>query len=286
MLKAIHITRFIRENPGRIYRLLTLILVCGAVLWTAWDLFYKLGTAYPPAKHPSPSRQSTPAKASIVPPPPVQPLEAYLSIKDKNPFGLASADGGAQKTAGLPPPPPLELVGTIAFGDQGGFAVLREAGQNAKKVYKIGDSVSGGRILIQVSRNMVVLKKGEATETLHARTLPLQSLALQQGGSPIQEKLVARNEVMKSLGNVIDEHLIRPHFTEGKMDGFVIGKVSAGSPLKSAGFESGDLLQGINGKTVKTPDDVFLLKSLKRDSSGKVTFSIQRNGRSMVLNAS
>ncbi len=282
MFKTFNLSHFIKGNPGRVYRILTLVLVGGTVLWTAWNLIYKLGAPFPGKKSLPPARQSSPVKVTMEPAAPAQPLSAYSSIAEKNPFGMISAPPGGQNAEGPPQPPPLELVGTIAFGNQTGFAVLKEAGQDNKKVYKIGDAISGGRTLVQVSRNMVVFKKGEAMETIHARTVPLQSLTLQQGDSEVQEKLVARNEMMKNLNNVIDENLIRPHFTDGKMDGFVIGNVPPDSPLKARGFESGDLLQGINNKPIKEPDDVFLLQSLKNDS-GKVTYNIKRQGRSMVL---
>jgi len=285
ILKSFALSQLIKGNPGRVYRILTLILVAGTVLWTSWNLIGKLWSASPNAKLPPPSRQSLSSNRPTQPPASAKPLSDYTSIAEKNPFGIVPAASATPKVDGPPPPPPLELLGTIAFGNQSGFAILKEAGQETKKVYKIGDSVSGGRTLMQVSRNMVILKKGEEFETLHARTRALQSLALQQGGEESRQKLEERNALMKNLSNVIDQSLISPHFTDGKMDGFIIGKVSPDSPLKARGFESGDLLQGINNKIIKEPDDVFLLQSLKKDSSGRVSFNIKRQGRPMVLNA-
>jgi len=285
ILKSFALSQLIKGNPGRVYRILTLILVAGTVLWTSWNLIGKLWSASPNAKLPPPSRQSLSSNRPTQPPASAKPLSDYTSIAEKNPFGIVPAASATPKVDGPPLPPPLELLGTIAFGNQSGFAILKEAGQETKKVYKIGDSVSGGRTLMQVSRNMVILKKGEEFETLHARTRALQSLALQQGGEESRQKLEERNALMKNLSNLIDQSLISPHFTDGKMDGFIIGKVSPDSPLKARGFESGDLLQGINNKIIKEPDDVFLLQSLKKDSSGRVSFNIKRQGRPMVLNA-
>ncbi len=285
-MKAFDWSRFLKGDSGRVYRLLTLILVGGAILWTAWNLMNKLGTPFPKEGLRPAAKPSLPARVAAQAPAPAQPLDAYLSIKEKNPFGIVPQ-------AGNPPgenpkeeaPPPLELLGTISFGNAKGFAILKDPGQEHKKVYKVGDSLSGGRILVQVGRSMVVLKKGEIRETLHTRTQPVQSSALPQGGEASREKLVARNELMSRLSNVIDQSLIRPHFSNGKMDGFIVGRVAEDSPLKAAGFETGDLLQGINGKVIQDPDDVFLLQSLKK-GSGRVTYQIQRQGRSMVLNAS
>jgi len=285
MLKAFALSQLIKGNPGRVYQILTLVLVAGTVLWTSWNLIGKLWSTSPDARLRTPSRQSLSSNRPAQPPASAKPLSAYTSIAEKNPFGIVPAASATPKVDGPPPPPPLELLGTIAFGNQSGFAILKEAGQETKKVYKIGDSVSGGRTLMQVSRNMVILKKGEEFETLHARTRALQSLALQQGGEESRQKLEERNALMKNLSNVIDQSLISPHFTDGKMDGFIIGKVSPDSPLKARGFESGDLLQGINNKIIKEPDDVFLLQSLKKDSSGRVSFNIKRQGRPMVLDS-
>ncbi len=288
-MKAFDWSRFLKGDPGRAYRLLTLILVGGAILWTAWNLMNKLGTPFPMESLRPSAKPSVPARVAAQAPVPAQPLAAYLSIKEKNPFGIVPQAGDPAgenpKEEAPPPPPPVELQGTISFGNAKGFAILKDPGQERKKVYKVGDSLSGGRILVQVGRSMVVLKKGEIRETLHTRTLPVQSSALPQGEEASRQKLVARNELMSRLSNVIDQSLIRPHFSNGKMDGFIVGRVTDDSPLKAAGFETGDLLQGINGKVIQDPDDVFLLQSLKK-GSGRVTYQIQRQGRSMVLNAS
>jgi len=286
ILKAFTFSRFIKDNPGRIYRILTLILVAGICIWTSWNLFDTLESPSQNVKLRLPAGNALSTNRAQQLPAPPQELSAYSSIMKKNPFGFVASVGTKPTVESPPPPPPPpELLGTISFGNSRGFAILKETGQDKAKVFKIGDSVSGGRTLVQVTRNTAVFKKGAEMETLYARTRPLQSLALQKGGENSPEKLIARNELMKSLHEMIDQSMIRPHFTNGKMDGFTIGRISPDSPLKAKGFESGDILQGVNDQIIKEADDVFLLQSLNAEaSSARTTFHIMRRGQPIVLN--
>lgn len=284
MFKSFTLPSFINDNPGRFYRIVTVILVAGALIWTGWDLVNVLDSTSQKAK--IPSRASVPSSRTLQGTAPSPDLSLYSSIMKKNPFGLAptiKVTPKVEPTPPPPPPPPPELMGTIAFGDLQGFAILKETGQSKARVYKIGDSVSGGRTLVKVTRNTAVLKRGNVMETLYARVRPLQSLALHKGGEQSQKQLIERNEFMKGLRKMFDASQIRPHFTSGKMDGFTLGRITPDNPLKAKGFESGDILEAVNDKAIKEANDVFLLESLKTDSSSKTTFQIKRRGQPIVL---
>jgi len=286
MFKSFTLPSFIKDNPGRFYRIVTMILVAGALIWTGWDLLNVLGATSQRAKISPPSRTSAPSNRTLQGSAPSPEFSLYSSIVKKNPFGLAPTVKVTPKVEPPPPPPPPpppELMGTIAFGDLQGFAILKETGQSKARVYKIGDSVSGGRTLIQVTRNTAVFKRGNVMETLYARARPLQSLALQKGGEQTQKQLIERNEFMKGLRKMFDASQIRPHFTSGKMDGFTLGRIAPDNPLKAKGFESGDILEAVNDKAIKEANDVFLLESLKAGSSSKATFQIKRRGQPIVL---
>ena len=287
MLKSFNLPQFIKDHPGRFYRILTLVPVAGALIWTGWDLLHVLNSAPGKIALTRPPLASLSAK-DLPGSAPAPPLSAYSSIMDRNPFGLAPTVKAAPKVEQPqppPPPPPPELLGTISFGNLKGFAILKEAGQTKARVYKIGDSVGGGRTLVQVTRNTAVFKRGDSMESLYARNRPMQSIELQgRGGDNSQKPLAERVEFTKSIGKMIDSSQIRPHFTSGKMDGFTLGLISPDNPLKAMGFESGDILQGVNHQMIKEPNDVFLLKSLNEGpSSGKTTYQIKRRGQPMVL---
>lgn len=283
-LKSFVLKHTAKMDPWRLYRIFTLIAVAAALLWTSWNLINKLGETPQKAKSQSSSRNASSSGSAVEPPAPALSLDEYQSIANKNPFGIVPAAGEQSKTeAPPPPPPPPELLGTIAFGNRQGFAVLKEPGQEKAKIYKVGDSVNGG-ILVQVTRNTAVIKKGKNLENIYARTSKLQSLRPQNGEGEPQQKLVERNKVMKGLNKFIDQNQIRPHFTDGKMDGFTIGKISPDSPLKAIGFESGDILQGVNDKKIESPDDVSLLQSFEGQIPEGTTFIIKRKGQEVILN--
>ncbi len=72
----------------------------------------------------------------------------------------------------------LTLKGIVALSEGGGGRALIAEGSSPEKVYKVGDSLSGGAVLHEVLSDKVILKRGGRFETL---TLPRDRVALPGG---------------------------------------------------------------------------------------------------------
>jgi regulator of sigma E protease len=62
-----------------------------------------------------------------------------------------------------------------------------------------------------------------------------------------------------------------------------VSEVSAGSPAASAGFQSGDLITGINGRRIEDSRDVTRIVSLS--SGDRLRFMVERGGTELTLTA-
>jgi S1-C subfamily serine protease len=72
--------------------------------------------------------------------------------------------------------------------------------------------------------------------------------------------------------------------TDGNQEGSRINGFTDGSPAKDAGLQSGDLITGINGKKIKSHDDLWNVIA-KYKVGEKVSVEYQREGKSMKADA-
>lgn len=94
-----------------------------------------------------------------------------------------------------------------------------------------------------------------------------------------------RTEVQKSLRNInqlMSQVRIRPHFNRGRPDGLSVNNIKRDSIFNKMGWRNGDVVQGINGKKIKTVDDVMSLYQ-QLNSASDVNLAIKRRGRIMNL---
>jgi DNA-binding beta-propeller fold protein YncE len=94
-----------------------------------------------------------------------------------------------------------------------------------------------------------------------------------------------RTEVQKTLRNInqlMSQVRIRPHFNRGRPDGLSCNNIKRNSIFRKMGLRNGDIVQGLNGKKIKTVDDVMFLYQQLNPSSD-VNLAIKRRGRTMNL---
>ena len=75
---------------------------------------------------------------------------------------------------------------------------------------------------------------------------------------------------------------IRPYFNRGRPDGLSVNNIKRDSIFNKMGWRNGDVVQGINGKKIKTVDDVMSLYQ-QLNSASDVNLAIKRRGRTMNL---
>ena len=77
-----------------------------------------------------------------------------------------------------------------------------------------------------------------------------------------------------------DQPVLGIQLADGQ-DGVLVGEVVPGSPAEKAGIESGDLIKKINGKAVKTPDElVKLVKAMKAGDEVDIAYHREDKARS------
>lgn len=220
-------------------------------------------------------------------------FDFYRPIMKRNIFGSAediSKEIQAEEIKNLKPTSlKLALLGTVSGNRQNTFAVIEEMSKKKQALYKVGDRVQGA-IVKKILRGKVILRVNERDEILtieESATLrgkeEFTQLATSSKGDTIVVSRSAVQESMKNVHNLLSQVRIRPYFRDGKADGLSVTNIKSGSFFAKLGLKNGDVVQGIDGNVIKSPEDVLeMYKKFKLGS--QVALQIMRGNEQKTIN--
>lgn len=215
---------------------------------------------------------------------------------------------------------PIDLLGTLVAEEaEWSMATLRVQG-NENKLARLGDElVDGDAKLVTIGpRHVIVEEKGKRkviklwTEKQPAKsnvrgprvpptpvrnprqppppvpapkksTRPNWSEGVKKTGA--YEWTISRdmlNEQLSDLTSLGSEARIVPNYRGGKYQGFKLVGVRPGSLYRAIGIRSGDVVKGINGKPIDSPNKAIQLFEQMKSSSG-IKLEIERRGQPKML---
>lgn len=227
-----------------------------------------------------------------------EPFASYKVIAERNLFGSTDKMIGGKPSPDKAQPASdlsalYDLRGTVAGDGRFSFAILTEKIGKKQKLYKLGDAIGGGRIT-KIMRNAIAVKVGgeeKIMKIVETSESPILSPTATAGRSlpttgPSGSMTVNRNDLtsrFKNIGSLLSKAQIRPYFSMGAPDGFLITNIRPGSIYQQLGISNGDIIQGINNQKIRTIDDVMALYNNVINASN-VTLNIKRQGRLQNLN--
>lgn len=233
------------------------------------------------------ARKSPPAQIHRRP-----PLRDFGIVIERNIFGASKKPPKTTKAVELeekeiealnPTTLKVSLLGTVSGNQENSYAVIEETRKKKQGLYKRGDTIQNASIK-KILRGKVILRVGDRDEILTMEEAASQKAKRGKGSRPGIRKAstitLARSDIEKSfknLGQLLTQVRIRPHIKNGKSDGLEIARIKRGSVFSKLGLRNGDIIQRINGKEIKSPDDAFsLYQSLK--SGSQISVDIIRKG--------
>ena len=232
----------------------------------------------------------------------VKPLQDYEIITERNLFGGSSQGLSevqaekididempvAVKSLGL------KLVGTVVANESGdSSAIIEDLSTRKQDVYREGDEVKNTQIK-RILRHNVIINTGGRDEVLtmmeeestgksaaparptRGRPMPpAESSSIQLDREELESQMADLNELMQQVR-------IRP-FMEGKNPaGFLVSNIKPGSLFSKMGLRNGDVIQGVNGATITTPDQAIELYEGLMEG-GAIDLDIKRGRRTQKL---
>jgi general secretion pathway protein C len=220
-------------------------------------------------------------------------FDYYRPIMKRNIFGSgedASKEIRAEEIESLQPTSlKLALLGTVSGNRQNTFAVIEEIDKKKQALYRVGDSVQGA-IVKKILRGKVVLRVKERDEILTIEEgaalkgkEKFHSPETTSKGNAIVVSRSAVEQSMKNVHSLLSQVRIRPYFRQGKADGLSITNIRSGSFFSKLGLKNGDVVQGIDGRIIKSPDDVLEMYN-KFKLGSQVALQIMRNNEQKIIN--
>ncbi len=225
-----------------------------------------------------------------------EPADVFAIVAQRNLFGstdkavATKATEAAAPVAGPDLSTLLEIRGTIAGTGKDGFAVIEEKGTNKQVLYKVGSVVAGAKVTL-ITRNAVTFMIGNQEKVLRmleAKTGPVapsRPTAPTPAVVPGTPMVISRSEVdaqLKDMGTMLSQAQIRPYYSEGVPDGFIITNIRPGSIYEKIGLTEGDVVQAANDRKLATADDVTAFYNTMKAGSS-LNLKIKRGGREQNL---
>jgi len=216
--------------------------------------------------------------------------EQYGDIVAAHLFGMATESGAAPEPTQTEDAPDtrlnLKLRATVATSETEIAHAIIADGSGNEKVYFMKDSVPGGAALHQVHVDRVILNRGGVLEALR---LPKEfsGSPVPPPRSPNQRTSAARTNVQELLNQnaATLTEIIRPQpfMPNGQLKGYRVFPGRNRQQFIALGLRPGDLVTEINGVALNNPaQGMEVFRSL--GESTQVSVTIERNGRSQVLN--
>ena len=231
----------------------------------------------------------------------VKPLDDYAIITERSLFG------GTSKGSITAPPEQdalddmpvavkslgLKLVGT-AVGNkrEDSSAIIEDQSTRKQEAYREGDRIKQ-TLIKRILRHNVIINTGRRDEVLtmepeestgksaaperKARGRPRRTAS-----SSIRLNRDDLEAQMTDLNDLMTQVRIRPFMEGRKPAGFLVSNIKPGSLFSKMGLRNGDVIKGINGETITTPDQAIeLYESLME--GGEIALEIKRGRRQQNL---
>jgi len=265
-------------------------MVMAIIIYQGVGIFYQTLTLQLIRMRPAPAAESVQATAVPI----REPADVYRVIPERNLFGTTTKTVGDKQTVAVQQDIALaiDLRGTVAGGAKYGFAVVEEKGTRKQRLVKAGDIVAGAKV-VRITRNAVDFLVGDQERTLkiaetkEAPILPPAPVGVASTGAPPSPGAISfnRSEIQESLedmGSLLRQAQIRPYFSAGVPDGFMINSIRRGSLYQKMGIVNGDIIQEVNNRKIQTADDMTgLLTAMKSGSS--LSLTVKRGGKQETL---
>jgi len=280
------------DLSGLVSRRTVILVLMAVILYQATGIFYAVLTLQLVQVRPVPAAMGKAQTAAI---PAREPVDAYRIVSERNLFGTTTKAVTEKQAAAAPAQDVARLIdlrGTVAGGPRYGFAVIEEKGTKKQRLVKAGDLVAGAKV-IRVRRNAIDLLVNDQERTLKMVETKEGSIVPPQAvpptpppAAPRGTTVISRSEVdagLQDMGSLLRQAQIRPYFEAGVPNGFLISNIRPGSLYQKMGAVDGDIIQEVNGRPIRTADDVMgLLNTIKAGSSMSMT--IKRGGNQQTLN--
>jgi general secretion pathway protein C len=217
---------------------------------------------------------------------------------DRNLFGATGRpdqESGLEQIGDLEPTTlQVRLLGTIAGDEQSARAIIEDQQKREQNLYRVGDAIQNavvnrilrGKVVLRVDGRDQILTMDEKEKTADNESRPVPRASSAGRTSSRSSVSLNRQEITESLNNISDiltQVRVEPYMKDGKPAGLLVNDIAPDSIFERMGLLDGDIVQAVNNRRIRTPDDVVsFYQALK--SSSRLSLLVTRDGRRKMLN--
>ena len=175
------------------------------------------------------------------------------------------------------------LWGTVSGNDSARYAVIETkdgTNQRQQNLFREGDTIDQA-VIKRILRDKVVVSLNGQRQLLlledfksqARRRLPPRRPA---AGNAVYRRAIRRSTIDKAVSNV--GQLMTQARIIPRNDGLAISAIKPGSLFRRLGLRNGDVIEGVNGRSIQSVDDALSIYNKFRNDSS-VTVAIKRRGR-------
>jgi general secretion pathway protein C len=268
------------------YRIIFILVAIATVSYLSVNIFYKVIHAKVSSIKVTDIHETGQTRHNIVGKP---PLSSYRVISQRNLFRTVEKAGAEiqinveelEKTKLN-----LDLLGTVFGEGENDFAVIDEKDKKKQGLFRVGDTVASAEV-IKILRGTVVLRVNGKDEVLTMKEEEpaeeqARSESTQRSGGSITVDKTEVDQAFKNMNQLLTQVRIRPYFSSGKPDGFMVSNIKQGSIFQKMGLRSGDVIRGVNDRPITSADDMLgLYRGLQ--SGSEINLNIKRRGKEETL---
>jgi general secretion pathway protein C len=214
---------------------------------------------------PPPGKSSVESKATD----PLPPPDSLEALAKRTP-SAERKEVTSRKTSRPPEKPGttslnLKLLGTVVNEKGMSWAVILDLDNDRQEMVNVGSVVAVARV-VAIQRDKVVLGINGREEILLLGAEGTRVASTRDDQAPKESTtstyLVDRKTVQENLDNLpslLMQARAELYFKEGRPEGFQLSQIQRGSILKSMGFQDGDVIQSVNGHSVRSLEDAIAL---------------------------
>jgi general secretion pathway protein C len=254
--------------------------------------FWKEGKE--PASPPAAQQSTTDDQSSPV----TRPFEDYGIVSERGLFGASGEEDSVPKAEIVPESLPLagqglglKLVGTVVADEPGAsLAIIERQGVRAQEVYREG-ARAGQALIKKIARNQVVVNagSGDVVLTMDFEGEAGASFAHASGSGSAVATVTAADSTMTPASTAHAEYAelirqirVRPYLEAGQPGGILVYGIEGGSVFAAMGLEDGDVIRGLNGEAISSPQQTVDLYRAVREG-GALTLQVKRGDGNQEL---
>jgi general secretion pathway protein C len=268
------------------YRIIFILVAITIVSYLSVNIFYKVIHARVSSIKIDDIHEKAQTRHNIAGKP---PLNSYRVISQRNLFRTVEKAGAEiqinveelEKTKLN-----LDLLGTVFGEGENDFAVIEEKDKKKQGLFRVGDTVASAEV-IKILRGTIVLRVNGRDEVLAMKEETSDerqdrgASTTRSGGSITVDKTEV-DQAFKNMNQLLTQVRVRPYFSSGKPDGFMVSNIKSGSIFQKMGLRSGDVIRGVNDRPITSADDMLeLYRGLQ--SGSEINLNIKRRGKEETL---